>query len=396
MTTFNRLVTASLEESTLSLVLQFPKVFLSTQEKQWLDWLRYYAIHYGQPPKLDRMQRQFPSFVPTESEDPLLDLYDQVVRAKRKTYVLSYLMENQDRLREEDDPTEIIQSLSKVLQAPSGEVELYSEFDRATYLSSPIAFPYYIPQLDHVTGGVAQTDLVYFSGVAATNKTTYLKWFAATWYSHNKRILFISNENPASTIIGGIDAILGAWNPKKMRIGGWTPIERAKIEAITYISKLSRGEVIVPKRPVSSVAELYPMIDEYQPDIILIDGAYLMTATPGVTGKGWEVERAMSRSLKRLTLDKVKPICATLQQGRQGWNKKAERSEVAGTIDYERDADIFLATSIVDKNRTIEVLKNRWGEDIDIGFEVTIDFTKMIISMNRSIYEEDETETKKS
>lgn len=390
MTTMNRLITASLEEQTLSLVLQFPPVFLNSQEKAWLTWLRQYSMHYGQPPRVDRMQREFPSFMPASSEDPLLDLYDQTLRIKRKAYVLGYLMDKQDEIRELDDPTNLIKELAKTLDAPTGEVELFSEFDRTRYLSSPIAFPYYIEQLDHVTGGVAETDLVYLSGVAATNKTTYLKWFAATWYTHNKRILFISNENPASSIIGGIDAILGAWNPKKMRIGGWTESERSKIEAITYISKLSRGEVIVPKRPLSSVAEIYPMVDEYAPDIIIVDGAYLMSARPDGGGKGWEREQAMSRALKRLTLDKNKPICATLQQGRQGWNKKAERSEVAGTIDYERDADIFLATSIVNGNRSLEILKNRWGEDAGIGFDVTVDFSKMIISLNRALYEEDD------
>lgn len=392
MTTVNRLITKSLEENTLSVVLQFPTVFLNSQEKAWLEWLRKYSMHYGRPPKIDRMQREFPSFVPSKSEDPLLDLYDQTIKQKRKSYILSYLMDKQDELRELDDPSDLIRHLARTLEAPSGEVELYSEFDRNRYLTSPIAFPYYIRELDLVTGGVAASDLVYLSGVASTNKTTYLKWFAATWYTHNKRILFISNENPASSIIGGIDAILGAWNPKKMRVGGWSTTDRAKIEAITYISKLSRGEVIVPKHPVASVAELYPLLDEYSPDVLLVDGAYLMSARPDGGGKGWEREQAMSRSLKRLTLDKERPIVATLQQGRGGFNKKAERSEVAGTIDYERDADIFLATSIVDGQRSLGILKNRWGEDTNVGFDVTIDFTKMIISLNRALFEEESDE----
>jgi hypothetical protein len=388
MTTVNRLVTKALEERTISLLVQFPQIFLSVQEKQWLDWIRKYTMHYGQVPTVERMQREFSSFISTDAEDPLLDLYDQCLVFKRKQYILSYLMEKQDELRDSVDPSGLIKALAKVLDAPGGEVELYSEFDRTFYMSSPIAFPYYIPELDHVTGGVAQTDLVYLSGVAATNKTTYLKWLAATWYTHNKRILFLSNENPASTIIGGIDATLGSWNPKKMRTGGWTDSDRAKIQAITYISKLSRGEIIVPKRPVSSVAEIYPMSDEYDPDIVIVDGAYLMSALPNAGGKGWEREQAMSRALKRFTLDKNKPVIATLQQGRGGWNKKAERSEVAGTIDYERDADIFLATSIVDRARSLEILKNRWGEDGGIGFDVTLDFTKMTISLTRALYVE--------
>ena len=391
MSTFNKLITKSLQSGTITSLISFPTVLMSSTEKKWVDWIKSYTLKYGNPPTTERMTREFDVFIPGSSEDPINDLFDQVLAAKKKEFTLSYLLDHQEELRLGKDPGAIIAKLHRALTYNSAEVDLFSTFDRSTYLANPIALPYYVPELDQVTGGLGETDLVYFSGVAATNKTTYMKWLAATWVTHNKKVLFASNENPSNAIIGGIDAFLTAWNPKKMRIGGWTDIEKDRIKYSAYVASLTKAEVIVPKRAVPSVERLDYLIDEYQPDITIIDGAYLMKPTDSdVSSKGWEREQATSRAIKQLTLRKKKPIIATLQQGRSEFDKKAKASGVGGSIDYFRDADAFLATSKIEGKRIIELLKNRWGEDENIGFTVNINFEKMTVTVQRSHFVEEE------
>ena len=223
------------------------------------------------------------------------------------------------------------------------------------------------------------------------SKTTYLKWIAYNWVIRNHRILFISNENTASSIIASIDAMVAGWNPIKIRHGGWTEKDKRKVKSAAYFASISDGEIIVPKGGRTDVQSVIALHDEFSPDAILIDGVYLMTSGRGFA-KGWEKEKAVSQDLKALAMNRGCPIVGTIQQGRATEGKRATKEGAAGTDGYLQDADIFLATSVIDDQRILEILKNRWGgEGTALG--ISIDFDRMTVNVTRAIFEEDEEES---
>lgn len=389
MSTFNRLVTKALTERNIGAVLRFPKVLLTYNEKNWVKFCADYLSKYSTLPTVSRLQTEFDLFIATSVEDPLMDLYDQVLAAKKKEYTIRYLMENEEALRDGKDPTRTIAQLYGALISASQDVELYSTFDREEYFENPIAMPFFIPELDNMTGGVGKTDVVWLSGRPGTHKTTYLKWMATNWVIRNKRVLFISNENAASTIFASIDAAISGWNPIKTRLGGWTESDKRRVKAAAYVATLGGGEVIVPKKGRAVLSDIIALAEEYQPDALLVDGVYLVRPTESFRGARWERETEVSQGLKAFALERNCPVIGTIQQGRKDEGAKATRDGVAGTDSYLRDADIFFATYYLDKYKLMEIIKNRWGFEGTV-LNIEIQFERMKVSVKKAKFVEEE------
>src|SRR5687768_13979712 len=260
----NTLITKSLEEGDIHLLTGFPRELLSRSEKSVMEWIISYVTRYGMPPKVERMEEEFPTFTPVVSPDPLGDIYDRTLVRKRNIYTREYMTLVQEELKRGVDPLPIIEKLHSVIRGGKSDVTRYTTYDRTAYYRRPTTFPYEISVLDKNTGGISAGDLAYVVGRLGTGKTTLTLWLVSKWLQRGRSVLMVSNENRADDVIVKMDAYVGGFNPIKKRTLQWSEDDLNRLKTVSFIARSMDGEMFIPNKPVQNVEEVQSLIYTYK------------------------------------------------------------------------------------------------------------------------------------
>lgn len=389
----NILITQSLKKSDVTRLYQFPPVLMESYEVKWVDWIRNYSMKHAQPPTLKRFEKQFETFVPADDDNPLSDTYELTLAKKRNIWTRRFILAHQDEINDGEDPLPLITELYQTIHLGDADVLKYSEYDRTKYLSHRTAFPYGIKEVDKQTGGASAGDLIYLFGRLGTGKTTFALWMIKKWLQAGHRILVISNENRAEDIIAKMDAFIGGWNPIKRRLLEWTEEDKAKIRTVSHIAASLPGEVIVPTIPISDVESVQALMHTHRPDIVMIDGIYLLSENKGDSA-AWEKITDVSRNLKRLADNYGVPIIGIHQANRSAIGKRVGIENIAYSDALGQDADLVLGLNEDEGgDLIIECLKNRWGKS-GWGLYVRLHFDTMMVQLlSEGLIEEEDDES---
>lgn len=236
--------------------------------------------------------------------------------------------------------------------------------------------------LNEATNGAMGGDLIVVAGRPGMGKSwIMLELLLAAHYS-GRSSAFASMEMSLMQIARRLLGAMTGINPNDIRAGNLS--QWAEADLIDQISSLSnatpihlfRGDM---KKNVSGIEQ---MMDEFDPEVMLVDAAYLLS--PAARQKNgisrWESISEVIRELKQLALRKDKPIIVSVQFNRNQKNraKKDEDAvapdlgDIAGSDSIPQDASIVLGVSawkapFADTRRVIHVMKNREGETPRIG-----------------------------
>ena len=363
----NELVTQSLQLADVSFLLSFKKILLTKVEVCWIDWIHEYIISYGKPPTLERFEKQFShNFVSVPSNDPLGDIFDSTLAEKRNIYVRTEIQKHAQGLRDGQDPTAIINQIHEAVSGVDTSCVSSDVFDKSSYFRVPEIMLTGLPRLDEAIGGIVRGDLVYIAGRPGDGKTTLLLSMIAKWYWQGRKILLVSNEIRWDDMLFKVDAMLANMKIAEKRLGVWREDSKVKLRFLQYIQSISDGKIITPKGPVMKPSSVRALVSEHKPDVVCIDGAYLMSPN-GAATNDWAELAAVSRELKQTANQENVPIIGVLQANRVSEsNSIAGLGALAGTDSYGQDADIVMllkAQGMVggEKEVLLHTPKNRNG-----------------------------------
>lgn len=385
----NELITKSLQagDTTDVISLQNSKL-LTPLEKKWIDWIDDYVMKFGVPPTLERFEKEFDkTFVSVETKDPIADVMEQTLKALRNRFVREYVTKHQESLKNGDDPSALVQDLFEAVRHDKRGLVDTSDFDRSDYFDVDELLPTGIPSLDAITGGFAKGDLGFIAGRLGDGKTTFLRYLIAKWYLEGKRVLLISNEIRWDEMLWQIDSILGCLPPGEKRSGKFSEETKRRLRFIRYFAKHHEGKIVIPKHTVRNPSDLYGMIAEYQPDVIAIDGAYLMSGDGKATAE-WQQLAVVTRELKQMANNLNVAIVGVIQANRAAeMQRNITSSSIAGSDTFGQDADVVLSIKFdrVEGTKRIAYVyttKNRFGEMR--GFEIYTDYETMTMGEHPS------------
>lgn len=144
-----------------------------------------------------------------------------------------------------------------------------------------------------------------------THNTFLLCIIAANLIKAGYKVLFLTKEMSPHQILKRMDAIMANVSYSRLKDGQLSSSEEEvykeflEKEAPKYASKLSIELV------VNGVAECASKIDSYKPDIVLIDGGYLMSE--GKDPEDWKAVLAVFKAFKVIALNRKIPIITTTQ-----------------------------------------------------------------------------------
>lgn len=205
------------------------------------------------------------------------------------------------------------------------------------------------------------------------------------------KVLFFTTEMSTKMVFRRIDAVWNSLNYTRFRKGQLLPDEEKRyFQYLEEMENTPDDEVmLVVEQATGGVSQISAKIDQYNPDIVYIDGAYLLEDEEGEEDN-WAGMVRIWRGLHRICLAKDKPIVVTTQsKDEQGASLKS--MSFAKAISNECDVVAVLEQDEQmknDKELMLKPLKIREGDNMRIVM-MNWDFDEMKFN---SIYSERVTE----
>lgn len=319
--------------------------------------------HYQEHKKtasLETVQKHFPGFQLTEQIEPL-SYWAKELRLKRKREKLAEGLTQAVQMLQAKNALDAEKTLIKLVSEIQSEINITADMDWNEDVEERIALyekrktrhgllgiSYAgIDPLDEALGGIQDGQLITIAAVPKTGKTYFEVLIAANAIKDGKNVVFITREMTAIEIANRVDIYFFALNAEKHKLG-----KLSEVTEQNYFEELRKlkddkmlGKLIISgdNQHGYGVSAIQAKIDEYQPDLVIVDGSYLLEDEDG--GKAmWEKVTNITRKLKRLANSTGVPIIQSSQvSAKTGKIGKAnDQSHMAFSQSFAQDSDVIL------------------------------------------------------
>lgn len=205
--------------------------------------------------------------------------------------------------------------------------------------------------LQDETGGGQEDDYIVFYGRPKSMKSWVLCFLIAWLVAEGVRILVYTKEMTTKNIYKRIGAFLAGVPYDDVRKGKLTAEQLEQIIYWRDFAKSLAGQnrlIVLSAKDVAgrdTVSWLRSKIEKYSPQVVFVDGLYLMSPeNPKITKTNERVE-SISRAMRQLILDTKIPVIATMQANRAAAkHENAEFDEIAFSDALSQDCTMAIRT----------------------------------------------------
>ena len=251
------------------------------------------------------------------------------------------------------------------------DVELYTGMDQVVqeYFDNkqgktPGKFRWPWGPLQEETCGGQGDDYIVFYGRPKSMKSWVLCFLIAWMLEDGLRVLVYTKEMTTKNIYKRIAAFLACVPYDDLRKAKLTQEQEGKLLFWLAEAKKMAGQnrlVVLSAKDVAgrdTVSWLRTKVDKYAPQVVFVDGLYLMSPENSKISKTNERVESISRAMRALVLETQTPVIATMQANRlAAKHDKAEFDEIAFSDSISQDCTM-----------AIRVIKNRNEAKISLVF----------------------------
>lgn len=386
----HKLITWTIEEAKIDLLISFPKEFMNDDTKEVVAWVEEYNSRHGVVPAKERFQKKFPHFVLMKYNPkiPITDIAEQELEEARREYILAQIALIEEIILDDGIiPQDVITEMSRMSQMGTGNFAIYSTFNRGAYFPSAVDKVFYtgINLIDAATGGFRSTDFTILSARLGVGKTTIAQFLTYRWWREGARILFISPEMDATGIFGRIDAMVGGFNPLELRSEAIKTSVAKKLSGVELIARHGAGEIIIPKINLITPATIEAAAKSFNVDLIVVDALYLLQPNANTFTSNWQKVMAVSNELKLIARSNGIPVLGITQIKRGARGKvhyDAEDLSFSDSIGQDADFVLTLKEATYEEEDSnileIELIKSRHGHIA--ASQIEIDWDNMTLT----------------
>lgn len=352
--------------------LKIDETFFLT-DSQARDAFRFLSEHYhnehtyGSVPSWQILQQRFYGFPWAGSNDTLPTLCQELRHNKMRAELLTLIEElNTTAIA---DPQTAIGLVKDAVAKFSSEHEISNDFllshavdkleadyDLLAQSGGITGIPYPWDILNEDTQGMHPGNLIIFYGRPKNLKSWVALVIATNAYLKGQRVLIWSNEMSGMEVLRRVACIVARVDYDKFKKAKLDPGTRAKVFEILRCIKddeLAKGNyghqpafmALRPNPDTSGVSSLQSKIREFNPDLVIVDGLYLMKDDRSKTRNvDWKSIAHISQDLKRTAGQFNIPIIGVTQANRQADKdpKKADLMELAYADALAQDCDLCI------------------------------------------------------
>lgn len=368
------------------------------------QFIRQHRQRYSELPDLGTVERELGKRFPRAPE--CVDHYlDKVMDRKFYNDVLPNVQDLRESMKEHDmeQVRERISELGRVARTSTqrqdirtiGELttDVLGAYRQAQLTVGLSGIPTGFETLDMETGGWQNGDLVYYVARPGIGKTWVLLHNLMTAYHNNKSCLVVTTEMTLQQIATRWYSLIAGVNPDSARKGKLSYFTRRRYEETLLAMGNENSIHIYGAGFGSRVQHIDDLIQELNPDIVYIDGAYLLKPNTTRSMGRFEAAAYVQDDLKTMTIQRNRPVVCTTQFGRgaEKGGKKGSLENVGYTDTIATHSSIVMAlkpsdpvvheyTDEFDRQksrershyRNIEILKGREGEAGNFWFNYGI------------------------
>jgi replicative DNA helicase len=365
--------------------------FADDDDKRVWNKLRDHYSKYGECPSLEIIKENYPTYELVSSEDSLSYLLDAVVEARRKTATVGMLRDAIESIDKRSDHEEALLKLQRGLikieddgLSGTSDLDLTYEpmrrwedyLERKNLPNGLRGLPTGFPTIDKATSGLQDGQLVVIIAPPKTGKSTLALQVALNIHREQKKVpMFQSFEMSNMEQEARYDAMRALVSHQRLMTGTLTPEEESRYKKILEgLEKVQHKFWLVDSAAGSTVSGIAAKIQTLQPDIVFIDGVYLMVDEQTGEANTPLALTNITRGLKRLAQRFNKPIVISTQV--LTWKMK-KGNVTADSIGYSssffQDADIILGLQredeAVEDTRLLKVVASRNSGPAEVTLE---------------------------
>jgi replicative DNA helicase len=365
--------------------------FADEDDKRVWNKVRDHFSKYGECPSVEVLKENYPTYEFTQSEDSITYLLDAVVDARRKTSTVTMIREAIESLDKRSDHEDALLKLQRGLikieddgLSGTSDLDLTNEplrrwedyVERKNLPNGLRGFPTGFPTIDKATSGLQNGQLVVVIAPPKTGKSTLALQIALNIHREQKKVpMFQSFEMSNMEQETRYDSMRALISHQRLMTGTLTSEEEARYKKILEgLEKVDHKFWLVDSAAGSTVSGIAAKIQTLQPDIVFIDGVYLMVDEQSGEANTPQALTNITRGLKRLAQRFNKPIVISTQV--LTWKMK-KGNVTADSIGYSssffQDADIILGLQredeAVEDTRLLKVVASRNSGPAEVTLE---------------------------
>lgn len=340
--------------------------FTDSTDKKVFKFLREHYANYQECPSLDVVRENFPTYELVISDDNLQYFIDNLIDKKRKATIVATLGSALESMEKEQDHEGALVAMQRgiikieedglnksndieVTEAAKRGKEEY-EFRKANpgLLGLPTGFP----TMDKATSGLQNGQLIVIVAPPKTGKSTLALQIAANMHLSHKTPMFISFEMTNDEQKSRYYAMRARLSHQRLMTGTLTDEEEKRYyKVLDGIQSMDDKFWFVDSAGGQTVSSIASKIQDKNPDVIFIDGTYLMIDE--ITGEMNKPEAItnITRNLKKLAMKIKKPIVISTQV--LTWKMRGGQvtaDAIGYSSSFHQDADVIFGLQREDEN----------------------------------------------
>jgi len=344
--------------------------FLDDDNKRVWSFVRKHYGEYSEVPTAVTVKDHYPNYKVLDVQDTIEYLLDTMVDFRRRMLTRQGLESAIEELQENNHDAALLameRTITKVNEQGvlgTHEIDLtknteqrykdYQSLQNAEFLGIPTGFA----KIDEATAGLQGGQLVTIIAPPKTGKSQIALKMAINIHLQGKSPMFQSFEMNNHEQQQRHDAMRSNISHGRLRRGKLLPAEESR-----YIDVLNKMETehsfhLVDAVNGITVSALAAKIEQTKPDIVFVDGVYLMLDEVSGEMNTPQAITNITRGMKRLAQRINKPIVITTQT--LLWKMRAGKV-TADSIGYSssffQDSDVILGLEPIDEDEELRNLK---------------------------------------
>lgn len=354
--------------------------FADASDKNVFKFVRNHYTNYQESPSLELLKDNFPQFSPDPVEDSIDYFIDKVVEGKRRALIINSLLDATKTLETKKDhegALEIIQRGMALLEQTglgvTNDIEIRTaalsaleEYEhRKNRPNNLLGLPTGFPTMDASTSGLQPGQLIVIVAPPKTGKSTLALQIAINCHLDGHVPMFMSFEMSNEEQKSRYYAMRARISHKRLMTGTLTDEEEQRyVRIVKGIQNMNDNFWFTDSSNGLTVSAVASKIQSKNPDIVFIDGTYLMFDE--VTGESNTPQAItqITRNLKRLAMKINKPIVISTQA--LAWKMKGGKvtaDAIGYSSSFHQDADVIFGLQredeAVDDTRLLRVIASR-------------------------------------
>ena len=311
---------------------------------------------HGKFPSEVFTKQSFPNFPRFKVSDPISLLIDAFKEWRQSQVVKQALTEAMQEYSDGDHLKALARMESGIAQVASesftadGDVDLtkdtqdrydaYEEF--AQRPAGLLGYTCGFPTLDDILSGLQPKQLVTVVALPKVGKSTLSMQMGISAHEAGARVMFQTIEMSASEMTMRYECQRAGISYSRFRTGTLKKSEKKRyLQMLKETEKMTNPFVVTES--VTSLPQISAKIEEHQPEVIIVDGVYLLDSHPDFAPGSPQALTHLSRSFKKLAQNYDATIILTtqaLQQKLQGG--KLSPHSIGYSSSFFQDSDLVI------------------------------------------------------